>query len=83
MRRVVCDPIQDGFRAANKNFRQNTCKIDKAYNFTGCGRDANNLARYPDIGINFAVNIFQLVRIFKQEQSSVSEKAKLCTPGSA
>jgi len=60
---IPCDAIQDGFRAGALGVGEQAGQVDEAENLSGGGRDPRNAVRVPDVGVNLAVYVFELVQL--------------------
>src|SRR5579875_3058348 len=63
VRRVVSNPIQHRIPAAYLDRRQQSPQLNGAQHAPVCRRDANNLICHPHIGINFTVNVLELIQL--------------------
>src|SRR2546423_11301844 len=70
---VVGDTIEDGPVALEFALVNDSPQIDTAADFSGSRRDANNLVRLPDIGVNFAPNIFEFIQVFDRSSGLIGD----------
>jgi len=63
VRGVVSDAVEDGFGIGAFVVGQQAGKIDPAQHLAGCGRDARDAVGVPDVRVDLAVDVFELVEL--------------------
>jgi hypothetical protein len=58
---VIGDAVEDIFYIRQRDFARESAQINPAGNPPRGGRDARNPVGLPDIGVDFALDIFKLI----------------------
>ena len=63
VRGVVSDAVEHGFRIGDFAGLQQAGEIDPAEDLAGCRRDARDAVGVPDVCVDLAVDVFELVEL--------------------